>query len=779
MPREQRRGRRGKKQRKEAAKAEEREEQYPAAAKVDSATQPEHHPSEYGDEGLVQIFYGRMDADMQGYLKKAEALLDETGIEDAEEQEAFIANVFAEVRGKERLLATDHECSRILEKLLRISPPSCVLGILEAFSGHLHPLAMHRFASHVVQTAIITTGRLAYLMNHNGGDAQVKVEGVDASSPFTSAESAIGEVCKELTPQWIAMINDRFASHVLRTLLCILGAADPSGSPGESQGTSGAMRSKRSQKYNESVNNAFSVGHKQGARSCSYLRGSIPPSFPDLLDAGLDRITLGLSQVEIRAFALSPVANPVLQLILGLKPRGSFEDGEDSFLNKLLMGFIVPPETESPQDKLSRDAFMDTLIKDTTGSHLFEAICLSSSDALYANIYTTYFRSKLSRLSFHPVANFVVQKLLANVRNGPQFELMLEELLPEFNHFLIGNKTGVLRSIVDACTIIGDSYKMVIQGLCDAFGLRTSDERLHFVDCILHMLSYPSLLEVKAAKEEEEEEVVGGKPKIRTNVQGALLLQSLVKFPQDHNAIVISSFLAEPAQIRVAWCKDPTASRVVESILESRTVGLKAKRLILTGFLDHYHELAMDKFGGHVVDKCWAMADLEMKSKIAEQLAFHRMALQNSFHGKFILRNCRIEQYIMKKGAWEEIQKGAERKRAMFEDILEGDNSPSQRAKEARVDKEIDQIFQGASTKNGKGIALAPLAAEVKKEEDKKLKKKKRSKSETEVDSVLEAIAATGKGGSAGKDTSSKRKVKKERDEEGRKKAKKQRKFES
>lgn len=79
---------------------------------------------------------------------------------------------------------------------------------------------------------------------------------------------------------------------------------------------------------------------------------------------------------------------------------------------------------------------MDTLIKDTTGSHLFEAICLSSSDALYAKIYTTYFRSKLSRLAFHPVANFVVQKLLGNVRSGPQFELMLEELLPEFNHFL-------------------------------------------------------------------------------------------------------------------------------------------------------------------------------------------------------------------------------------------------------------------------------------------------------------------------------------------------------
>lgn len=87
-----------------------------------------------------------------------------------------------------------------------------------------------------------------------------------------------------------------------------------------------------------------SLSHNQVPWSTLRKRGVIPPSFPGLLDTGLDRITQGLSQVEIRAFALSPVANPVLQVILGLKPRGSFEEGEDSFLNKLLMGFIVQPE---------------------------------------------------------------------------------------------------------------------------------------------------------------------------------------------------------------------------------------------------------------------------------------------------------------------------------------------------------------------------------------------------------------------------------------------------
>lgn len=143
----------------------------------------------------------------------------------------------------------------------------------------------------------------------------------------------------------------------------------------------------------------------------------------------------------------------------------------------------------------------------------------------------------------------------------------------------------------------------------------------------------------------------------------------------------------------------------------------------------------------------------------------------------------------MKRGAWEEIQKGASKKRAMFEDILGEDDASSQKATEAQVDQEIERIFKGSSNKSSKvptqekDLSTPPSTMEINegiedKEEGKKSKKKskKRTKEEAEVDTVLEAIAATGKGGSAGK-SSSKRKAKKER--EGERKEKKQRKFES
>jgi len=62
-----------------------------------------------------------------------------------------------------------------------------------------------------------------------------------------------------------------------------------------------------------------------------------------------------------------------------------------------------------------------------------------------------------------------------------------------------------------------------------------------------------------------------------------------------------------------AWGQEPIASRVIEAILASFKVNFKAKHKLLRIFTGYYHLLALNKNGGHVVDKCWAVADLDMK----------------------------------------------------------------------------------------------------------------------------------------------------------------------
>jgi nucleolar protein 9 len=48
--------------------------------------------------------------------------------------------------------------------------------------------------------------------------------------------------------------------------------------------------------------------------------------------------------------------------------------------------------------------------------------------------------------------------------------------------------------------------------------------------------------------------------------------------------------------------------------------------------------------------------------------------LSKNFFGKYILRNCNIDHFKRKREEWEEREKGIERKKDMFKDIL-GDTS--------------------------------------------------------------------------------------------------------
>lgn len=51
------------------------------------------------------------------------------------EQQLFLENVYTEVQGKELVLATDHSCSLVLEKLLRASNDFQLRVFFDKFNG--------------------------------------------------------------------------------------------------------------------------------------------------------------------------------------------------------------------------------------------------------------------------------------------------------------------------------------------------------------------------------------------------------------------------------------------------------------------------------------------------------------------------------------------------------------------------------------------------------------------------------------------------------------------
>lgn len=84
---------------------------------------------------------------------------------------------------------------------------------------------------------------------------------------------------------------------------------------------------------------------------------------------------------------------------------------------------------KTPKEVPPASDYLVTLLRDPTSSHLLETLVSRSPSAVFALLYRTYFAGKLARLAIHPVANFVVSRVLTRV-NGDVLSEALDELTP-------------------------------------------------------------------------------------------------------------------------------------------------------------------------------------------------------------------------------------------------------------------------------------------------------------------------------------------------------------
>ena len=115
------------------------------------------------------------------------------------------------------------------------------------------------------------------------------------------------------------------------------------------------------------------------------------------------------------------------------------------------------------------------------------------------------------------------------------------------------------------------------------------------------------------------------------SVQGALLLQAMLRLQSPHNEVVIRRLLFYLLRIfpltmiparsfeqllpeaRLALAHDATSSRVIDAMFESPTVTRKSKRTVIMAYIGTYHLLVDDRIGSRVGDRCWANADPYLK----------------------------------------------------------------------------------------------------------------------------------------------------------------------
>ncbi|OMJ08920.1 Nucleolar protein 9, partial [Smittium culicis] len=581
-----------------------------------------------------------------------------------------------EIKDKELQLMTDHNCSVVLEKMLSISKPSYLIYFLSLTRGQEIPLMIHRFASHVLQTLIsLISKQIDSEVSGSSEKTTIELEDPsdDNDNSFKSSfdfESLIIDFVNNFKNSFGFLVLDPFGSHIIRSILYLLSG---NGALHSSSGQSN-MRSKKSSEYGAKKNKPVSMDNKNAKRTFK-----VPDSFKENLTELL-RESNGFGDPDfVMKCAYDKVGNPTLQIIIELLADLSMSEIPGAMLDQILLGLvsegaILESSSESSDNtkfdiKKRQSIHISSLMCDAIGSRLLEKIISVSSPSLLQKLYVSTFRGHLLNLSLDPCANYVVQSFLKKLNSGPQLLLVLDELLPEIDQLIKKNRSGILASLVTACATCNEGHKACFQKVLKAFSSDPKDTTKQLaINLAFNHLSTNSKSNNLAPRKGYE------MAKAKITVQGTLLIQNLLTFPyQSIKELVKSITYLDTTQDLLVWSKDASGSRIIESFLKAsfESVPIKYKRKILVKFNTFYSELALDRFGSHIVDSCWNVADLNFKKSIAEELSRDANTLRSSFFGKFVWQNCNIELFMAKNESWQSTLKSSEKKKDLFKDILD------------------------------------------------------------------------------------------------------------
>ncbi|KAG6885129.1 hypothetical protein C0993_005707 [Termitomyces sp. T159_Od127] len=739
MPRENRkRGRKVKKKvdvLNEALSSQEPQAPQPTSGPSWIRSAPHHDPENH--EFNPEAPFGYVDADVKAYFRTVDVQMRDWQVEEDqeldhdkdpnEERRLFFVAALTEMGGKEKQLATDPDCSVILERMAYSMDDFVRRVFLDSLTGSLEILLRHRFASHVCQTLISVAGQTI----------SRESRGIFPNVPQDKGElrtltQLVIDAAEEILPALSSLLMDPFASHVVRALMMLLSPnVSPSG--GMWQGT---VRSKKSAAWKAKQGPMRSVFTDEKGKGKEVVSHSRPAEFKDLARRIVNVLRAELGANEVRALAANKVASPGLQTLLEVEADCGMTDEPDSLMDRVMVGIISTCVKNSGTVIESTD-YLNTLLRDPTSSHLLETIVTRAPDKAFVVLWDIYFKGKLHRLANHPVANFVVAKALERV-SPEQLSAACEELNGTWNKLMSSSKTGVLRSAIDRSAVLQSSEHLVCEAVYSAFDLTAEEDRVNLVPCVLRLLSlqeYKASLTLQAAPASantlhqrhdrlDAENNFGG-----SKVQGSILLQSLLRLAAPHNDIVIANIRALSMEERIKMAHDVSGSRVYDVFLESSTVPSRAKRELIMEFIGYYYVLVDDRLGSRVGDRCWAFADTYLKEKIARSLFVHEQSLAASYYGKFFARNLNLYLLRRRPNEWKTMQ--VDRKRAQEatnKSSALSDSVPdpgphldvvrqsAKRKRHVQSEDEIDAVFNASL---GKRIKKAALSQSISREPEK------------------------------------------------------------
>ncbi|XP_061188814.1 nucleolar protein 9-like [Saccostrea echinata] len=319
------------------------------------------------------------------------------------------------------------------------------------------------------------------------------------------------------------------------------------------------------------------------------------------------------------------------------------------------------------------------LVSDSRGSFLMQTVIECSSDEIYTELYTSVCKGHLLNLAIHPQANFVLESLIARAVDKDQFEDIFMELKENFEDVLAFNHLRIISSLAKASLKLKTCQMKLVKHLMRAFHCFEPEDRQGlFVPLLATLTTY----EVYFGIEEGSDKPTKENPTLgKVNIHGSLILQTLLEFKNPK--YVVNSFLQmTPENLRNMAC-DSSGSRVMEVFFKSCTVTEKNKAAMVDQLQDVLQDIACSSCGSWIIETMWKELPLQKKTDIVKILAKHERRLSNDQYGRYIHKNCGVSTYIHNVKNWKEMQTSSQKKRKMFQEILEAPDIKKKKKKKA------------------------------------------------------------------------------------------------
>ncbi|KAM3422247.1 hypothetical protein BST61_g2612 [Cercospora zeina] len=581
--------------------------------------------------GAEKAFFGVLDEQEQDFFKNADHLLEQNDFPSSDERAAFLQSVFREADDKALKLAQSQSCSRVLERLIKLSHPAQLKALFQKFSGNFIHLLSHRFASHCCESLF------TYAAPHVSEELKAKpseLRSVNPDEVFVSMENLFLHTLAELEGNFGYLLTEKYASHALRILLLVL-----AGEPISTDSMKTLLRSKRKE----------GAPGKGGNQATGKTR-AVPKSFSVALEKLIGDSVAGLDTDKLRGLATHPNANPTLQVLLTLelthygKQRGK---DEKSIIRTLLPDELFTEDCDSAK-------FLSGLVFDPVGSHLVEKIIQHAPSKLFKSMYRTFFKERLPTHVRNEVATHVVCRLLERLGYDDLLEAH-EILLPEIPGLLHKHWTAMPQTMIERCAIRDIDTQAIAVQMDQFYSSETGFD-------VVKMLHMDEKSNDTAAASANGQMGTGSnmaatffpRPSETNKVQFNILAQAMLIVPGSLSALILDSLTALDKDVILHMSKDYIVTRTLQQALTTKNASMVQRRKLIARFQSNIGEMALDKSASHVVDCIWEGTHglAFIRERIAEELAENEAALRESACGRAVWKNWKMDIYKRKRHEW-------------------------------------------------------------------------------------------------------------------------------